>query len=117
MVRLRGKRSTMRITASSVLAITILLAGCSARQAMPPSAVAPTHGAITPQVVQTDKEPIHWEQFAWGDTTLVTPKVDIITGPDKNMWYTDYFDSTLIKMTMSGQTTSFPLSFDGGMMQ
>jgi virginiamycin B lyase len=104
----------MRTTASFALATAILLAGCSARQAMPSTAAAPAHSVISPQVIQTDKQPIHWEQFAWGDPSLVPPTVDIITGPDKNMWYTDYFDSTLIKMTMAGQTTAFPLSYNGG---
>jgi streptogramin lyase len=107
----------MRTKASFVLAIAILFAGCSARQAMPLTALAPPRSVISPQVVQTDKQPIHWVQFAWGDPSNVPPTVDIITGPDKNMWYTDYFDSTLIKMTMAGQTTAFPLSFDGGMTQ
>ncbi len=104
----------MRIHVSFACACALVLAGCSSHQALPLAGSVPAPHSARPEVVQTDKAPIHWEQFAWGDSSNVPPTVDLITGPDKNMWYTDYFDSTLIQMTMAGKTTAFPLSYGTG---
>jgi virginiamycin B lyase len=101
----------MRKEFISAGALVLVLAGCSARHALP----TPGGGsAAKPLVVQTGKVPVNWTQFVWGDT-LNNPVggVSIVTGPDKNLWYTDYSSAALIRMTMSGSTHAYALKYNG----
>src|SRR4029077_12133080 len=107
----------MRKDLISVAAACLVLAGCGSHQAVPGPTTAgalSTHGGVGgPDVVQTGKIPVKWTQFAWGSTNFPHQFNGVVTGTDKNMWYTDYNDHALIKMTMAGSPHLFPLVFGG----
>src|SRR5579864_8790961 len=107
----------MRKDIVSIGTLCLLLAGCGGRQATPTPNLAGTlsgPGAVKPMVVQTGTTPVQWTQFNWGDT-LQNPQQygAVVTGPDKNVWYTDYNGHALIKITMSGSTHAYPLVYNG----
>lgn len=92
-----------------VLAFSALIAaGCSTRQAMP-NLHGATPGVGNPNVRQTGDIPVSWRRFHWGGVNGPYFPT-ILVGPDKAMWYNDYFDDQLIRMTMTGSVTRFPLS-------
>lgn len=100
-----------------VAASCLVLAGCSGHQALPAPgshSIQPNHQLVNPYVVQTGKIPVQWTQFPWGDTNLPNQVNGIVTGSDKNVWYTDYNGQALIKMQMSGKTTKFALAYGTG---
>jgi virginiamycin B lyase len=107
----------MRKDLISVAVACIVLAGCGSHQAVPGPTTAGTlskHGGVGgPDVVQTGKIPVKWTQFAWGGTNLPHQFDGVVAGTDKNMWYTDYNDHALIKMTMAGSPHLFSLVFGG----
>src|SRR5579863_1185346 len=87
-----------------VLAFSALIAaGCSTRQAMP-SLHGAAPGVGNPNVRQTGEKPVNWRRFHWGGVAAPFYPM-IVTGPDKAMWYTDYSDSQVIRMTMVGSVT------------
>jgi streptogramin lyase len=89
-------------------AAALVLTGCGGHQGLN---VVPTHSSdqnALPQVLQSGKTPVNWTQFKWGGASGPSNQ-GIVAGPDGNMWYTDYSDSDLIKMTMSGSTHIFAL--------
>ena len=89
------------------LILAAVLAGCSAGHGLSPIGSAGP-GVGQPKVVQTGTVPINWVQFTWGSAS--TPNLQtMVTGPDKNIWYTDYSGSNLIKMTLAGVPKLFPL--------
>ena len=96
----------MRIRLHAI-GLAAMLAGCSAHHALTP--LGPGGPSVDhPKVVQTGSVPVNWVQFSWGSAS--TPSVQtIVVGPDKNLWYTDYSGSNLIKMTMAGAPKLFPL--------
>jgi streptogramin lyase len=83
--------------------------GCASRSSIPSGGLQQSPSQRGgPLVRQSGEVPVQWRTFAWGGrNTASLPS--IVTGPDKNMWYTDLGDSTLIKMSMTGHTQSFPL--------
>ena len=84
----------------------VVLAGCGGHQGLtgiPDHAMA--QGA-RPGVLQSGKTPVNWTQFKWGGANLPQEQ-GIVAGPDGNMWYTDYSDSDLIRMSMNGATHAF----------
>ena len=89
------------------LVLATTLAGCSAgHEASTIGAGGPS--VAQPKVVQTGSVPVNWVQFAWGSGS--TPNAQtMVLGPDKNIWYTDYSGSNLIKMTVAGVPKLFPL--------
>jgi streptogramin lyase len=91
--------------------LALLVTGCASRQAAP--LPGPLH-AGSPSVVQTGKQPIQWTQFLWGGSATVDDDTRIITGPDGKMWYSDANGAQIIRMTMTGGKTVFPLSYNGG---
>jgi len=102
----------MRKDLISVAAACLIVAGCGGHQAMQ-SPVLPG-GVARPEVVQTGKVPVQWTQFNWGDAVQTpNPCNGMVTGADKNIWYTDYGSHSLIKMTMSGATKTFVLTTNG----
>jgi streptogramin lyase len=96
---------TMRRHFIVASAMALVLAGCGGHQALPvplSNGQSSVHHA-KPLVLQTGKSPINWTRFAWGGSTSEATSGDtIVTGPDKNIWYTDYYKPGLVKMTMSG---------------
>src|SRR5450755_2415680 len=103
----------MRKSIICIGALTLALAACSSHQSMP----APTMGGskgIGPDVVQTDKTLVQWTQFKWGPTTTPSQFDSIVTGPDKNVWFTDYNGQNLVQMKMAGTTKVFPLTYNAG---
>jgi virginiamycin B lyase len=96
-----------------IAASCFVLAGCNGRQAAPvPGGGSLQSGhIIKPDVVQNGHTPVQWTQFPWGDTNLPNQVNGIVTGSDKNVWYTDYNGHALIKMQMTGKTSLFPLTF------
>ncbi|HEY5095903.1 MAG TPA: hypothetical protein VII69_12380 [Candidatus Eremiobacteraceae bacterium] len=96
-----------------IAASCFVLAGCSGHQAAPAPGAGNTQSghAFKPDVVQNGNSPIFWTQFPWGDTNVANQVNGIVTGSDKNVWYTDYNGHALIKMQMTGHATLFPLTF------
>ena len=89
------------------------LAGCASRQTAP--LLGPPHVA-SPNVVQTGKAPIQWTQFPWAGSTTVDDDVNIVTGPDGKMWYSDANGAQIIRMSMNGATHLYPLAYGAGTM-
>src|SRR5579863_195212 len=99
----------MRRPLTLLAIVATLLAGCAGARSVAPA--IPAGSAITPQVVQTKST---------SDFVLFTPKTagteygGVVTGPDKNMWFTDWLGNGLVKMHMNGEVTEYPLSFVRG---
>jgi virginiamycin B lyase len=93
-------------------AMCIILAGCGGHQALP------SLGGGTsshPQVVQNGTIPVQWTQFAWGNAVNNPHQIDgMVTGTDKNIWYTDYNGQDLIQITMAGKTKKIALTYGTG---
>src|ERR1700730_13876735 len=107
----------MRIDRICIGALCLLLAGCGGHQLMSASNTGGLSGAqngVKPHVVQTGHVPVQWTQFTWGGSPGLPHQFDsMVTGTDKNVWYTDYNNQALIKMTMTGSTHSYPLVYSG----
>jgi streptogramin lyase len=93
------------------LAITaLLLASCSSRQAVSNlQSSVPHPGGVGSLVRQTGAAPVQWRQFYWGVNNNPYYST-IVTGPDNNIWYTNYSGADIIRMLPTGATTFFPLS-------
>lgn len=101
----------MRRDLICIAASCIALAACGGHQAIQ-SPVLPR--TATPSVVQTGKVPVNWTQFNWGDAATTPNQCNsVVTGSDKNVWYTDYNSHSLIKITMTGATKIFNLTTNG----
>jgi hypothetical protein len=103
----------MRKSIICIGALALALTACSSHQSMPAPSAGGAHG-LGPNVVQTGKTPVQWTQFKWGSTSTSHQFDAIITGSDKNVWFTDYNGQNLIQMKMSGATKVFPLSYNAG---
>lgn len=103
----------MKNRISCIAALALVLGGCASHQSAIPVAGGTSHVA-KPQVVQTGKSPIQWTQFKWGGTSNPNQFTQIKTGSDGDMYYTDYNDQDLIRMTMTGATHVFPLTYNSG---
>ncbi|HLJ84729.1 MAG TPA: hypothetical protein VKT51_11190 [Candidatus Eremiobacteraceae bacterium] len=90
----------------------VVLAGCGGHQGLTGIPGHTMAQGARPGVLQSGKTPVNWTQFKWGGASGPQEQ-GIVAGPDGNMWYTDYSDSDLIKMTMSGATHAFPLPSAG----
>ena len=95
-----------------VLAFSALIAsGCSSHQAVPSQGGAgpTTQGkGIDPYIRQTGEQPAQWRRFNWGGVNAPYYPT-IVAGNDGNMWYTDYSDTQIIRMNMSGGTKRIAL--------
>jgi streptogramin lyase len=103
-----------RIICIGALAVALLLGACSTHQSTVTTSPGAASHLAKPQVVQTGKSPIQWTQFKWGGASSTSQLDSIATGSDGNMYYTDYNDQDLIRMTMSGGTKVFPLTYNSG---
>ncbi len=88
--------------------LAAVLAGCSMHHALPAIGGSGGPTVVHPKVIQTGSVPVNWVQFPWGSASTPSSQT-IVVGPDKNIWYTDYSGSNLIKMTLTGTTKLFPL--------
>lgn len=97
-------------------ALCLLLAGCGGHQMMAaPNAggLTGTQGGVSPHVVQTGHVPVQWTQFGWGPPNATHQFDTVVTGADKNIWYTDTVGQNLVKMTMAGATHVYALTVSG----
>jgi streptogramin lyase len=98
-------------------ALCLLLAGCGGHQLMSApnnGGSSATQNGVSPHVLQTGHVPVQWTQFSWGGTPGLPHQFDtVVSGTDKNVWYTDYNNQALIKITMTGSTHSYPLVYSG----
>jgi streptogramin lyase len=95
-----------------VAAASIVLTGCGTHQGLTGIPAHASGQGAQPHVLQSGKTPVNWTQFKWGGASSPSNQ-GIVAGPDGNMWYTDYSDSDLIKMTMGGSTHVYPLQSGG----
>jgi streptogramin lyase len=91
----------MRLKLVGLICVAFIAAGCGTHQSTlqgPPNS--------GPQVRQNNQAPVQWRQFSCGGTCTTYPTI-IAVG--NNLWYTSYSGTSLIRMTMTGGTTNFPL--------
>lgn len=104
----------MRKSTICIGALALALTACSSHQSMPGMTASAASHNMGPGVVQTGKTPVQWTQFKWGSTSTPSAFDSIVTGSDKNIWYTDYNGQNLIQMKVAGTTKVFPLTYNAG---
>ncbi|HYK54605.1 MAG TPA: hypothetical protein VEV38_13880 [Candidatus Eremiobacteraceae bacterium] len=65
---------------------------------------------VHPYVLQGGGLPSNWTRFA--PNTYSPDYRGIVAGPDKNMWFLDATGPGLVKLTMTGNATEYPLPID-----
>jgi streptogramin lyase len=95
--------------ASVAVAITLctLITSCANRGAVMAPSLGRAVGQAAPLVQQSGNLPVQWTQFTPSTPSKIYQ--GIVAGPDKNMWFDDRNGDSIVKMTMTGAATVYPL--------
>jgi len=100
----------MRLSRIAILLSVFVLCGCTQLKSVNSLPYRSSAPVVNPQVLQTGGLPTNWTRFT--PNTYSESYGGIVAGPDKNMWFLDWLGPGLVKMSMSGATTEYPLPTD-----
>jgi streptogramin lyase len=110
-----------RLTIAAAAIWVIGLWGCSSHQlsSAPGNTGSELPGAmkqgsgLNPWIKQKDRAPINWTQVTT-KPPISTYYTDIVSGPDTNQWFIDYYSKSIVKVVPSSlKMTSFKIGVSG----
>lgn len=98
----------MSCRSAIIVLVSLCLAGCSHAT----TSAMPSVGGLQPNhsILQGGGVPLHFTRFS--PNTFSGLYGGIVRGPDNNMWFLDQGGPGLVRISMTGQTTEFPLPSD-----